>query len=858
MEDYGIEKPKIARLTGPNYRPWSIQVKTLLKGLDLWEVVENGLKGTVAKEVTGVPGEPKEGKETLIDPKLVAKNAKASSLIMGLCSREALDHILLYESASAQWKALEALYRPLGLQQLSTKIRAFTGYKVPEGNTQRITEVANHLSTLQSEIGSIEPKERPSDTLKLATLFRVAGELDYRFEPLILQLELREVPLDFENTVAKLAEWERRLGPKDKAKEGALSAQIPGKGTKGPKGKRPKGACFKCGKQGHFKAECPGTGPSTGPLSTPSGGRGLSPGPEAAKSAEISWVSLEGSLGYSDQEPVWIVDSGCSRHMIYARWQFDEYTELARPVEVTTASGAIIQGIGLGTVRLQVLAQGQIRPVKLVDVLYVPELAGSLISVLQLQNKGLTIRTTTGPKKELLIQLQGATVGTAKRVGQAYVLQGPKLGQERVYLATQGTDGYQEALKWHRRLGHLSPGTLKGLQEVTTGLDKPIKELKEPCNACLTSKSVRVINRKASEHCTKPLERVHSDFWGPYSVPSLNGEAYMLTFTDDYSRKSWVYFSKERKELRELFQVFRARVEAESGLRLKVIRCDNAQEYKALERALATTGVQFEFTTPYTPEQNGVAERLNRSLMDIARTMLQDSGLPSRFWAEAASTACYLRNRTPVGPSGITPEEAYSGKRLYIGHLRAFGCTAYAYIAKERRLKLEPNAKKMVFIGYIPTARQYRLYDPEANKVVLATAPRFVENRLFKLESPETLEASNPEGVNSEAELPEGDTIIVDTSHLEDLEIASSGGSESPESLAPVEASESEGPEDLELGGDNPLEGTEAQGPQEPPQAQELPQGRVLRPREPRNYTLLAAEKVELPRNYTEAINDPI
>jgi hypothetical protein len=291
---------------------------------------------------------------------------------------------------------------------------------------------------------------------------------------------------------------------------------------------------------------------------------------------------------------------------------------------------------------------------------------------------------------------------------------------------------------------------------------------------------------------------------------------------------------------------------------LKVIRYDNAQEYKALERALATTGVQFEFTTPYTPKQNRVAERLNRSLIDIARIMLQDSGLPSRFWAEAASTACYLRNRTPIEPSGITPEEVYSGKRPYIGHLRAFGCTAYAHIAKERRLKLEPNAKKMVFIGYIPTARQYRLYDPKANKVVLATAPRFVENQLFKLESPETLEASNPERVNSEAELPEKDTIIVDTSHLEDLEIASSGGSESPESLAPVEASKSEGPEDLELGGDNPLEGTEAQGPQEPPQAQELPQGRVLRPREPRNYALLAAEKVELPRNYTEAINDPI
>jgi hypothetical protein len=246
--------------------------------------------------------------------------------------------------------------------------------------------------------------------------------------------------------------------------------------------------------------------------------------------------------------------------------------------------------------------------------------------------------------------------------------------------------------------------------------------------------------------------------------------------------------------------------------------------------------------------------------MDIARTILQDSGLPSRFWVEAASTACYLRNRTPIGPNGITPEKVYNGKRLYIGYLRVFGYTAYAYIAKERRLKLEPNTKKMVFIGYMLIARQYRLYDPMADKVVLATVPRFIENQPFKLESSETPEVSNPEGVSSEAELPEEDTIIVDTSYLEDLGMASPGGSESTELS---ELNKLEGPEDSELEGDKPLEDesledTEAQEPQKPLQAQERPQGRILQSREPRNYTLLAAEKVELPRNYTEVISDPI
>ncbi|KAM3079124.1 hypothetical protein ACMFMF_004053 [Clarireedia jacksonii] len=105
---------------------------------------------------------------------------------MGLCGQEVLEHILLCDSASAQWAALEALYRPYGAQQLSSKLRAFMDYKVAEGATKGIAEMADHLSTLQYEIGQIEPKEKPSDKLKLVTLCRAAGEQDERLNPLIL------------------------------------------------------------------------------------------------------------------------------------------------------------------------------------------------------------------------------------------------------------------------------------------------------------------------------------------------------------------------------------------------------------------------------------------------------------------------------------------------------------------------------------------------------------------------------------------------------------------------------------------------------------------------------------------------
>jgi hypothetical protein len=169
-----------------------------------------------------------------------------------------------------------------------------------------------------------------------------------------------------------------------------------------------------------------------------------------------------------------------------------------------------------------------------------------------------------------------------------------------------------------------------------------------------------------------------------------------------------------------------------------------------------------------------------------------------------------LRNRIPIGLGGITPEEAYSGKKLYIEYLRAFGYIIYTYIPKERRQKLDPNTKKIVLIDYIPIARQYRLYDLVANKVVLAIVPIFDESKYIRLS--EFNSTSKPE-VQIESELSEGDTIIMDISYLyisrsseiessEDPEAAESEGSDSSE-LEELSNQESEGLEAPELEGNS-------------------------------------------------------
>jgi hypothetical protein len=141
---------------------------------------------------------------------------------MGLCAQVALQHILLLSTAKEQWEALEALYSPLGIQQLSAKVQAFTAYRPPESGAT-VAIVATALSTLQCEIGTIDPAERPSDTLKISLLFQAIRALDDRFGPLILQLGISGVTTDYSVIVARLSEFERRMGSNAALKETVLA-----------------------------------------------------------------------------------------------------------------------------------------------------------------------------------------------------------------------------------------------------------------------------------------------------------------------------------------------------------------------------------------------------------------------------------------------------------------------------------------------------------------------------------------------------------------------------------------------------------------------------------------------------------
>ena len=260
--------------------------------------------------------------------------------------------------------------------------------------------------------------------------------------------------------------------------------------------------------------------------------------------------------------------------------------------------------------------------------------------------------------------------------------------------------------------------------------------------------------------------------------PSLSGKEYFISFIDDKSRYLWTYPMRKKSEAFETFLVWKAKVERSSERKLKTLRSDNGGEYisNEFEDFLEEEGIHHQNTIPKTPQQNGVAERMNRTLEESIRSMLSESQLPKQFWAEALSTATYLRNRSPTkAVIDKTPFEAWNQIKPDVKHLRVFGSICYAHIHKTERKKLDPKSRKAILLGYGENVKGYRLYDLKEKKVfhsrdVLFNEMKFKENKktLERIEESdeETLELRTeeetlPEMLNPETESEEVNDDIV-------------------------------------------------------------------------------------------------
>ncbi|KAH9751779.1 Integrase catalytic domain-containing protein [Citrus sinensis] len=251
----------------------------------------------------------------------------------------------------------------------------------------------------------------------------------------------------------------------------------------------------------------------------------------------------------------------------------------------------------------------------------------------------------------------------AEKIGaNLFMLKGETLQEADACVASNGEES---TMMWHLKLGHMSEK-----------------------RSVVRSKCI--------------LDLIHSDVWESSDI-SMGGAKYMVTFIDDYSRRCWVYPIKKKSDVFPVFKEYKARVELESGKKIKYLRTDNGGEYTDGEFLVfcKQEGIQRQFTVAYTPQQNGVAKRMNRTLTERIRAMLRTAGIPNSFWAEVAKTACYIVNRSPSTKIGLkTAMEMWTGKPTDYSYLHAFGCPVYVMYNAQERTKLDAKSRRCIFLGY--------------------------------------------------------------------------------------------------------------------------------------------------------------
>ena len=283
---------------------------------------------------------------------------------------------------------------------------------------------------------------------------------------------------------------------------------------------------------------------------------------------------------------------------------------------------------------------------KIEDVALVEGLKYNLLSVAQLCDKG----------RKVTFDSEGCTITDCKtnkpilyasRTQNVYSVN--IKNEKEVCLVSKENESWL----WHRRLGHVSMNLLSKLakQELVVGLPKAAFEKDHLCTACQLGKQHKKpfpsINYIPSKRI---LELLHMDLFGPVKPKTLGGKEFTLVIVDDYSRYTWVHFLTHKNEAFDCFIKTTTKVEVEKGMSISRIRSDNGTAFKNKKfiEFCEYKGIEHNFSAPYTPQQNGVVERKNRTLAEMARTMLSENNIPGYFWGEAINTACYIINRALI------------------------------------------------------------------------------------------------------------------------------------------------------------------------------------------------------------------
>lgn len=460
--------------------------------------------------------------------------------------------------------------------------------------------------------------------------------------------------------------------------------------------------CFKCKKQGHYMSRCPNNNNNSGNNST-----------SGNKNAFSAVSAVFFSKQFNRDE--WFIDSGASVHLT-ARKDWMVSTQQSNLKEIMIADKRKVPVLQVGEVVINTVVNEETHEVTIKNVHYVPELTTNLLSVSQLiKNGNQVIFWEKGCK---ILNANGKLIATAQLVDSIYKL---NFMVQQNMVAASAVSGET----WHRRFGHCNYNDLKLMQDgAVSGLKSLSKISKNMvCEVCCEGKQTRLPFNQSDNKTSEILQLIHADLCGPMEVNSLGGSRYFLLFEDDFSKMTFVYFLKSKDETFEKFKEFKALVENQKNKQIKIFRTDNGGEFcsKEMESFLKRNGIIHQKTNPFSPQQNGVVERMNRTIVEKSRCLLFEAGLEKFLWAEAVNTSVYLRNRQVVsGTNFKTPYEIWMGHKPDISHIRVFGSMAMVHMPKEKRLKWDKKATKTLLVGFSEDVKGYRLYNKEERKIIIS------------------------------------------------------------------------------------------------------------------------------------------
>ena len=550
--------------------------------------------------------------------------------------------------------------------------------------------------------------------------------------------------------VIKLAtdEYDRRSIQSNKTQDEAFATESQKK--KGFKGKRRNVECENCHKTGHTKAECWAKGggneggapwrknKKAGDKDKKSGDKTSSATAEEQTPDLEVWAAIDEIEEDDATPPITVMtaenpikgqnelyDTGASRHMSPLRKQFTNYREI-KARSVVTANDGTFHAIGMGDLEIDVYNGTKSTRVLLKDTLYAPELSTTIVSIGRILKAGYKL----GFDEDSFIirKKDGSSV-----IGRIPMSTNALFKAEHVSVADSPiSEESVDILTLHRRLGHASIDIIRTLVRTgsITGVRTIDNKLSYVCDSCEYAKTTRKPIRKerVAEQAQNFGDEVHTDVWGPSPTASLGGRRYYVTFTDDHSRYTRLEVLRTKDEAFEAYKSFAAWAKTQHGATIKRLRSDRGGEFTSNDFTayLRQQGTERRLTTADTPQHNGVAESLNRRLMERVRAMMHQANLPKNLWAEAIHHAVWLKNRTSMKVLGNqTPcKRLYKTKPNFAG-VPEWGQEIWVY--NPVGTKLDARAKQARWVGYdANSTHAHRVYWAGKNSVSVERNVKFI------------------------------------------------------------------------------------------------------------------------------------